>query len=128
MWGVADEFDSRVRDGFSAERPNKMRKIVRNASDTVANPQSLLPIYMPRDPRHTKRELGLYQGSTVVAMEKARCLSVAGPDASKIGESMVVQMAALMNQKTKVSAVATPQVPLRPSLANNLWVTSTTWF
>ena len=44
-------------------------------------------------------------------LQGAQCVSLCGPDATTVGVDLNILMGAMMNQHSRASAVATPQVP-----------------
>ena len=87
-----------------------MRHISRLASDGSDLGAHEQAVYDPKDYKHTCRELGQYQAAAVKAISGSQFLSMSGADATKVGTDFPLQMAAVMNSETGVTAWTAPQV------------------
>ncbi|CAK0815094.1 unnamed protein product [Prorocentrum cordatum] len=80
-----------------------------------------MKLYHARNARLTERLLCQYVDASRrafkdprrrgISKEDARCVSIAGPDGTKVGTDLSITMGVVMDQRSGVCAVAPPQVP-----------------
>ena len=63
----------------------------------------LAPIYNPANPKHVARELDRYVRAAWEDIHTEKIISMAGPDATKVGTDFSVSMGALLNPVSKKS-------------------------
>ena len=89
----------------------EVRTIPPAPSDVSVDGPESLPIWLPNGWRHTSRKLWRYRAAAQEAMANRMFLSLAGPDGTKMGADLSIQMGALMNSANGMVCVAPPQVP-----------------
>ena len=88
-----------------------IRTIRRVASDVAVTAVESTPIYLPRNPRHVDRELVKYNSVSRDGVGSAQFLSIAGPDATKIGTQFAVMASAAMNSESGILYWCAPHDP-----------------
>ena len=80
------------------------------ASDVSIAAADVQNIWNAENWRHTSRELWRYREASRTAMDNPLFVSLAGPDGTKVGTDLAIQMAAIMNPSTGIVCLAPPQV------------------
>ena len=88
-----------------------MRQPSRTYSDVDASTVSETPCWDAKNHRHVERELCRHLQASQRALAKETCLSLCGPDGTKVGTDLSINLAALMGGDSGLVALAFPQAP-----------------
>ena len=108
LWHMGRRLEA-VLAGSCDMRNSSGRSVTVSDGDEAMSGMTAAPCYNPGSHRQTCRELGRYLQATGKLISGRQCLSLAGPDGTKVGTDFSVSMAAFLEPETKQAAVAIPQ-------------------
>ena len=107
----ARTFEKRVARGRDIQTIRGVKRTPNHTYDPESLPKvSRKPIWDPTNWRATERELGRYVQASVYDFDDTLDISVAGPDATKVGTDLGLNMVAFFNPTDEKTCVALPQV------------------
>jgi hypothetical protein len=86
------------------------RELSRAYSDVDVEDVQVTKCWDARNPRHVERQLGCHQLAAQRMFEPEQFLSICGPDGSKVGTDLAINMAAVLGADCSKVALAFPQV------------------
>ena len=111
MWAVSANMEDALMKGMQVN--NIFGDVVRPKEpapdDTCADLLEASSYWHPRNPYLTKRELSHYILCSQATLSTASFISVSGPDGTKVGSDLKVEMSYIAAPETGIVAVAAPQ-------------------
>ena len=100
---------TRLRFGCTRRQLRKTLSDASAASATSVKPAKVAMITNTKNPRHMIRELWRYQQACKETMAEPMFLSVGGPDGTKVGTDLSLQVAVVYHVDSGRAAIAPPQ-------------------
>ena len=114
LWQVSSCIEGRLCTAVHSASSDGSRRPLRPIpSDVSAGPPESATVWSAENKRHTARELWRYQEACRTATQNAMFVSVAGPDATKIGTDLNIQVACIADSEQGAVCIAPPQAQIR---------------
>lgn len=111
LWQVSKLAEDKLGKAAVSKNLDGTRRVLRAmASDISVDGCSAPKVYDPNNWRHTSRELHRYREACRREFGTPQFVSMAGPDGTKVGTDLSIQIGVLLNPVIGVAAVAPPQV------------------